>query len=130
MTRRLPKLRTVLIFDAILVLVILVVVAMTSLRTAHQERACEREYQIVQAALDAYMADNNLMNVPASRGTYDMTAPVLLYRDSPTATNPNYVRDSQTQWSYAWNSTGRITSIIAKPRGPGVPSDCVVSSVP
>ena len=128
LTRRRPGRRTFLIFGATVVVVIVATLGITSLTTANQERACQSEYQNVQAALDAYMADNNVLTVPASRGTYDMTAPILLHASNPTAANPNYVRNSQTQWSYAWDTTGRITTILAKPGGPGVPSDCAISS--
>jgi hypothetical protein len=88
--------------------------------------ACVHEYTHLQAALDAYMANANLATIPASAGTFDMTAPVPLYHGNGTTFDPNYVRDPQTRWSYAWDQMGHITAIQ---RGPGgaVPAGCVVS---
>jgi hypothetical protein len=96
--------------------------------TADETKACVDGYKAVQASLVAYMAHNNLHTVPVSVGTSDMTAPVLLYRSGATTTNPSFAPNSQTQWMYAWDSTGRITHIIAKPGGAYVLPGCTISS--
>jgi hypothetical protein len=119
--RRIPQIP--LIVD---IIIVLIAIAALGVNYLARTRACTHEYHYVQAALNAYMADNNLQRVAASLGTHDMTSPVLLYFDG-TLTNPSYVRDSQTHWSYAWDGTGRITRIIASSSGPGVPPGCVVS---
>jgi hypothetical protein len=103
--------------------------------SANQFKACDQEYHSVQDGLYAYMANNRLVTVPAtdhvglgqSDGTSDMTAPVPLYNKTPGATNSGNVPFRKTQWLYAWDSTGRITTIISKPGGPYIPSGCVVS---
>jgi prepilin-type N-terminal cleavage/methylation domain-containing protein len=117
------------------VLAAIVTLSLVGLTTNAQAKACEQEYKTVQAGLDAYMANSNLDTVPPAEapaypnGTSDMTAPVLLYNSSPTATSPTFVRNSPTQWAYVWNSTGRITAIkkTAVDKAPDVPTDCKVS---
>ena len=111
------------------VLAAIVTLSLVGLTTNAQAKACEQEYKTVQAGLDAYMANVNTDNVPATTaaGTADMTAPVALYNPAPTATNPTYIRNTPTQWAYVWNTTGRITNILAAPGGPAVPAGCVVS---
>jgi len=84
------------------------------------------EYRQVQAALDAYMAYNNLASIPASSGTIDIAAPVPLHHGVGTIVDPNYVRDPLTRWAYAWNETGIITAIRPGPAR-AVPAGCVVS---
>lgn len=108
------------------VLAAIVTLSLVGLTTNAQAKACEQEYKTVQAGLDAFMANNNADTVTASTGTSDMTTPVLLYNKAPTADKPTYVRNSPTQWSYAWDGTGRITAILAGPGG-AVPGGCVVS---
>jgi prepilin-type N-terminal cleavage/methylation domain-containing protein len=105
------------------VLAAIVTLSLVGLTTNAQAKACMQEYKTVQAGLDAYMANNNLDTVPASGGTSDMKSPVLLYNSAPSATNPTYVRNSPTNWSYVWDTTGRITTITAGPGGP-VPPGC------
>ena len=94
---------------------------------ANKAKACQQEYQSVQDGLYAYMANNSLTTVAASAGTNDMTSPVLLYIKDASATNPSYVRNSQTEWMFAWDTRGRIITIIAKPNGPYIPAGCFVS---
>jgi prepilin-type N-terminal cleavage/methylation domain-containing protein len=108
------------------VLAAIVTLSLVGLTTNAQAKACEQEYKTVQAGLDAYMANNNLDVITASGGTSNMTTPVLLYNSAPSAANPTYIRNSPTQWSYTWDTTGRITGIGAGPGG-AVPTGCVVS---
>jgi general secretion pathway protein G len=95
----------------------IVTLSLVGLTTNAQVKSCQQEYKTVQAALDAYMANNTLDSVPATAagGTKDMSAsgPVTLYSTTP----PTYLRNSPTQWAYVWDSTGRITSIISPPAG-------------
>jgi prepilin-type N-terminal cleavage/methylation domain-containing protein len=117
------------------VLAAIVTLSLVGLTTNAQAKACSQEYKTVQAGLDAYMANNNLDTVPATGpgGTSSMTTaanggsgPIDLYNPTPSATNPTYVRNTPTQWSYVWDKTGRITAILPGPGGQ-VPSGCVVS---
>src|ERR1700730_5816125 len=88
--------------------------SLVGLTSNAQTKSCLQEYKTVQAALDAYMAANNLdtlsaAQIPASAtGTSDMTTPIILYRDGTTnvidAAHPTYVRNSPTQWSYVWDA--------------------------
>jgi hypothetical protein len=101
--------------------------ALVEVHSANQLKACNQEYQYVQAALLAYMSNQSLTIVPASSGTNNMSAPVPLYDKAGTVSNPSLVRDPQTQWSYAWDGTGVITAIRTGPGGP-VPAGCRVSA--
>ena len=79
----------------------------------------------MQAGIDAYMANNNLNTVPASSGTSNMQSPIPLYNPN---SSPTYIRNTPTQWAYAWNGSGQITSIIQKDaKSPAVPDGCTVS---
>lgn len=94
---------------------------------AHKANACQHEYQNVQDGLYAYMANNSLTTVAASAGTSDMTYPILLYIKDASAAKPSYVPNSQTEWMYGWDSTGRINSISMKRGGPSILVGCDVS---
>ena len=111
------------------ILAAIVTLSLVGLTTNAQAKACEQEYKTVQAGLDAYMANNNLLAVPptAGTGTNNMTAPLPLYNPTPTITNPTYVRNTPTQWNYVWDGTGRITAIVQSAGGPAVPTGCIVS---
>ena len=91
-------------------------------------KACQQEYQSVQDGLFAYMAHNSLAMVPASAGTSDMTTVVPLYNRRATATDPSFVKTSRTEWSYGWDTAGRVTSISEKSDGPSIPVGCIVSA--
>jgi prepilin-type N-terminal cleavage/methylation domain-containing protein len=117
------------------VLAAIVTLSLVGLTTNASVQSCNAEYKTVQAALDAYMANNNLSALPASQAAFtnDMTgaggvAPlngtVKLYVGAPTATNPNYTRNGVTQFYYTWDTSGRITSIGSNPGGLAV-SGCV-----
>src|SRR5256886_6186733 len=106
------------------VLAAIVTLSLVGLTTNAQAKACEQEYKTVQSGLDAYMAYKNVDTVPASGGTSDMTSPVLLYNAAGT---PSFIRNSPTQWAYAWDTSGRITGISATCGRPARPRGCVVS---
>jgi prepilin-type N-terminal cleavage/methylation domain-containing protein len=115
----------------------IVTLSLVGLTTNAQAKSCQQEYKTVQAALDAYMATNNIDIVLNSAGTTtatttvatnNMGTPVKLYDGAPTQDNPTYLRNSPTQWAYVWNNTGRITSIAKAGTGPDVPTGC--SAVP
>jgi prepilin-type N-terminal cleavage/methylation domain-containing protein len=113
------------------VLAAIVTLSLVGLTTNAQAKACSQEYKTVQAGLDAYMANNNVDTVTATAatGTNDMTSPVFLYNNGVApnvidATHPTYLRNSPTQWAYAWNSSGRITLILQASGGPAVPTGC------
>jgi prepilin-type N-terminal cleavage/methylation domain-containing protein len=106
------------------VLAAIVTLSLVGLTTSAQAKACEQEYKTVQAGLDAYMAYFNVDTVTPAAGTSNMAVPVVLYNATGT---PTFVRNSPTNFSYTWDSFGRITAI-----GPGatsgpVPAGCVVS---
>ena len=115
------------------VLAAIVTLSLVGLTTNAQAKACSQEYKTIQAGLDAYMANNNVDSVTATgtTGTSDMTSPVLLYNDGSVnvidSAHPTYIRNSPTQWAYVWNSSGRITDIVASGTGPAKPADCKVS---
>lgn len=103
------------------VLAAIVTLSLVGLTTNASVQSCNAEYKTVQAALDAYMANNNVALVTAEAAfTNDMTgaggaAPlngtVPLYNASPSQTQPNYTRNGTTQFYYTWDKFGRITAI-------------------
>ena len=106
------------------ILAAIVTLSLVGLTTNASIQSCNQEYKTVQAALDAYMANNNLNNVPESTGTSNMSSPVPLYNAKP----PTYIRNTPTQWAYAWNTSGQITAIIQRDAtSPSVPDGCKVS---
>jgi hypothetical protein len=120
------RVRALVVVEAVVVLVAVAALVVNHVETADLGSACQNEYRYVQAGLDAYMASNNLVSLPVSRGTYDMTTPVALYVRDARADTPSYVPSSQTTWSYAWDQMGRITAIMARPGGPAIPPACLI----
>ncbi|TAN33895.1 prepilin-type N-terminal cleavage/methylation domain-containing protein [bacterium] len=93
------------------ILAAIVTLSLVGLTTNANVQSCRAEYKTVQAALDAYMANNNLDTVPAATGTKDMTQPVPLFNANPSSTSPNYTRNGTTQFAYTWDTHGKITGI-------------------
>ena len=106
------------------ILAAIVTLSLVGLTTHANVEACNSEYKTVQAALDAYMANNNLSTI-TSQGTYtnDMagnSAGVKLYNAAPTQSNPNYTRNGTTQFYYEWDTAGKISGVSG---GNGIGSD-------
>ena len=110
------------------VLAAIVTLSLVGLTTNASVQSCNAEYKTVQAAIDAYMANNNLSALPGSQGAFtnDMTgagvaAPlngtVKLFVGAPSATNPNYTRNGTTQFYYKWDTSGKITDIGSNAAG-------------
>jgi hypothetical protein len=93
--------------------------------STYQFMDCQQEYKSVQAGLDAYMANRNIDTITATAGTSDLSSPVVFYNRSATETNPTHVQNAQTQWSYVWDSTGRIMAIAHVPSG-AIPPGCIL----
>lgn len=102
----------------------IVTLSLVGLTTHASVQSCNQEYKTVQAALDSYMANNNLATLPVNAHTdtngaqaaftNDMTGTtgsVQLYNAAPTSTSPNYTRNGTTQFFYTWDQFGRITGI-------------------
>lgn len=111
----------------------IVTLSLVGLTTHSNVEACNSEYKTVQAALDAYMANNNLAQLPGTQGSYtnDMTgankaAPlngtVQLFNPAPNPAlnQPNYTRNGTTQFFYEWDQYGKITGVSG---GNGIGSD-------
>ena len=109
----------------------IVTLSLVGLTTNSSVQACNSEYKTVQAALDAFMAANNVDTINSAgptknMGTTLMTAPpvppattgtpLALYNPNPGPTNPNFTRNGTTQFSYTWDAHGKITN-IAGPAG-------------
>ena len=96
------------------ILAAIVTLSLVGLTTHANVEACNSEYKTVQAALDAYMANNNLSSIPAqNKYTNDMQgneAGVKLYNATPTQDQPNYTRNGTTQFYYEWDTAGKITN--------------------
>jgi prepilin-type N-terminal cleavage/methylation domain-containing protein len=109
------------------VLAAIVTLSLVGLTTNAEAKACQQEYKIVQAALDAYMANNNVDTIAAGSGVSDMTSPIVLYNAAPTAGQPTYIRNTPTQYGYTWNTHGQITAIGARSGGPAPPTACAAT---
>ena len=95
----------------------IVTLSLVGLTTHANVQACNTAYKTVQAALDAYMANQSKVNgtatIPAQGAfTNDMqNGAVPLYTTTPSDTSPNYTRNGKTQFFYTWDVYGRITAI-------------------
>ena len=107
------------------VLAAIVTLSLVGLTTNASVQSCNAEYKTVQAAIDAYMANNNLSALPGTQAAFtnDMTgaggaAPlngtVKLFVGNPSASNPNYTRNGATQFFYTWDASGKINSIATQ----------------
>ena len=104
------------------VLAAIVTLSLVGLTTNATVQSCNAEYKTVQAALDAYMANNNLGTLPGSQTAFtnDMTGGVSgtktgtvpLFNSAISATSPyNYTRNGVTQFNYTWDQFGKVTGI-------------------
>jgi prepilin-type N-terminal cleavage/methylation domain-containing protein len=107
------------------VLAAIVTLSLVGLTTNATVQSCNAEYKTVQAALDAYMANNNLGQLPGSQSTStnDMTGgiggsktgTVPLFNSAISSTSPyNYTRNGVTQFYYTWDAFGKINAIADK----------------
>jgi prepilin-type N-terminal cleavage/methylation domain-containing protein len=113
------------------ILAAIVTLSLVGLTTNANAQSCNTEYKTVQAALDAFMAYNNVDQINGASGK-DMSVQLLpylnpvpktdpsyksLYNAAPTATNPNFTRNGTTQFTYTWDVNGKITTIGGAPAG-------------
>jgi prepilin-type N-terminal cleavage/methylation domain-containing protein len=105
----------------------IVTLSLVGLTTRANVQACNTEYKTVQAALDAYFANQSKVNgtaqIPAQGPalTNDMqNGAVPLYTTTPSDTTPNYTRNGTTQFYYKWDSFGRITGIGSDSAGTAI----------
>lgn len=109
------------------ILAAIVTLSLVGLTTHANVEACQSEYKTVQSALDSYMANKNLQNLPngaQTTFTNDMTGAnggsVPLYNGAPTDQAPNFTRNGTTQFYYEWDQFGRITAIGSNSSGAAV----------
>ena len=102
----------------------IVTLSLVGLTTHSNVEACNSEYKTVQAALDAYMANNNYLSLPngaQTAWTNDMTGGnsgnVPLFNPNPSSTSPNYTRNGATQFFYTWTAAGQINGIASDTNG-------------
>jgi len=99
------------------ILAAIVTLSLVGLTTNSNVQACNTEYKTVQAALDAFMANNNTDTISAATDTNNMSTALFnglsLYNTSPSATSPNYTRNGSTQFYYSWDTHGKITNIYS-----------------
>jgi prepilin-type N-terminal cleavage/methylation domain-containing protein len=112
------------------ILAAIVTLSLVGLTTHANVEACNSEYKTVQAALDAYMANNNLSSITAQNSyTNDMSgnsAGVKLFNAAPSQSNPNYTRNGTTQFFYEWDTAGKISGVSG---GNGIGSDASGTAV-
>ena len=120
------------------ILAAIVTLSLVGLTTNANVQSCRSEYKTVQAALDAFMAANNVDTINGATNTKDMTLGLLpvqptpvaypspspgesLYNLNPGPNAPNYTRNGATQFSYSWDTHGKIIAIG------GAPGGCTIS---
>jgi prepilin-type N-terminal cleavage/methylation domain-containing protein len=103
------------------ILAAIVTLSLVGLTTNANAQSCKSEYKTVQAALDTFMANNNLDTINGYGPTTDMTLVLYtngaakglsLFTQQPSASTPNYTRNATTQFQYTWDKWGRITGIV------------------
>jgi prepilin-type N-terminal cleavage/methylation domain-containing protein len=102
------SLTELLIVVAILgILAAVVLPNFTGLLGGAQSRSGEAELSIVQTAVDAKMAAENLASIPAiTTATDDMTSAAGGFDLAPT-----YMRSDQTKGTYTMDATGAVTQV-------------------
>jgi prepilin-type N-terminal cleavage/methylation domain-containing protein len=108
----------------------IVTLSLVGLTTNASVQSCKSEYKTVQAALDAFMAANNVDTINAGGPSNNMqtqllpilpatTNPLSLFNPNPGPNSPNYTRNGTTQFSYQWDDHGKILAPIV-----GAPTGC------
>ena len=110
------------------ILAAIVTLSLVGLTTNANAQSCMSEYKTVQAAIDSYMANNNLDTITAQgAATNDMNAQkgsgMVLYNIAPDFAHPNYTRNQFTQFYYTWDAHGKIGTITSKGGG-SAPGSC------
>ena len=101
------------------ILAAIVTLSLVGLTTNSNVQACNTEYKTVQAALDAFMANNNVDTINGGDDTNKMSTVLInagslsLYNGALSATSPNYTRNGSTQFYYTWDTHGKITNIYS-----------------
>ena len=106
------------------ILAAIVTLSLVGLTTNANAQSCQSEYKTVQAALDAYMANNNIDTVTGAADTNNMTSPLALYNGAPSFSNPSYTRNGTTQFYYTWDTHGKITNIYSDASQKAAPGAC------
>jgi prepilin-type N-terminal cleavage/methylation domain-containing protein len=119
------------------ILAAIVTLSLVGLTTNASVQSCNQEYKTVQAALDAFMAANNVDTIAAGTATNKMDTilitipgtppkPLALYNPNPGPTSPNYTRNGTTQFYYTWDTHGKVTDIYSSSSKADPPKGCKV----
>ena len=123
----------------------IVTLSLVGLTTNANVQACNSEYKVVQTALDAFMADNNLDTIINLGPTNNMTQQIgpsnsayaLFVNLSspgngigglPITQSHNYTRNGTTQFWYTWDTHGKVTLITKSSSTTDLLSGCAVLS--
>jgi prepilin-type N-terminal cleavage/methylation domain-containing protein len=88
----------------------IVTLSLIGLTGSARTQGCATELNIVQTAMDAYLADHGQQALPTpSAATTDMSSPVPLYNPTPGASGSSYIRNKTTHGTYTWTDTGKVT---------------------
>lgn len=117
------------------ILAAIVTLSLVGLTTNASVQSCNQEYKTVQAALDAFMAANNVDTINSAADTNNMATTLItvggtnlsMYNTNPGPTNPNYTRNGTTSFYYTWDTHGKITAIFSGGTGQAPPTGCVVT---
>lgn len=122
------------------ILAAIVTLSLVGLTTNASVQSCNQEYKTVQAALDAFMAANNVDTINSATSTQNMgtallpigaatTTSLSLYNANPGPTSPNYTRNNKTQFFYTWDTHGKITDIWTDSGGAKTLAGCKVIAI-
>ncbi len=110
----------------------IVTLSLVGLTTRANVQACNQEKATIQAALDAYIANQSQTTgstvvtiTAAATPTNNMTTTVPLFQANPTAAQPNYTRNNITQFYYTWDQFGKITGITYDSNAAHTITNCV-----
>jgi type II secretory pathway pseudopilin PulG len=111
------------------ILAAIVTLSLVGLTTNANVQSCRSEYKTVQAALDAFMADNNLDTVSGVSQTNNMSQQIgpsgAAYALFVNLTTPPsgvtqthiYTRNGTTQFYYTWDTHGKISGVFTNGSG-------------
>ena len=100
----------------------IVTLSLVGLTTNASLQSCKSEYKTVQAALDAFMANNNTDTIAEQKVATNVMTGILyqgksLYNLTPSGSSPNYTRNGTTQFQYTWDVNGKILAVVGGPPG-------------
>ena len=96
------------------ILAAVVTTSLIGLTATAKTNACNEELRTVQTAMDAMMAQNNIVTVTAqAAATNTFNALPVGAGTQPLA--PNYIRQTNTKGAYTWIASGLVSPVAGLP---------------